>query len=562
MGKKIMTKPKFLRIFGKRLIIGLVISTILCTAALVTASVVYKNIVQKNAEMKFSQIQSHARIIVDSAKVEAGSSADTDKLIAKLDMELQQFKYPDTNSGYGINTAIRLVDTSGNTVCDTYDKRYLVVTDLTKNEGDFNYKTYYLCDPQIAQKVDEKLSEYDRRSREMMDGDSDVLCYPRCTKACLKGRYFYPFLSLESIPAKSDVPRNYMKYTRHDFTDLMPEDASEYYFVDNEENVSALNIIMSDLDKDRDEKHDKLEKLLDEQIKSSDGDTVHGLYMQSDHIQWKDLRGHPQEYILYYAVSDSFFNEFTFLTVLCAAGLVLAAILTALIISVVTYSRRKTQYEIFTYRRDTTNAMAHDLKVPLTAISGYSEMLREDINPEKQKHYLEMISGSVSQMNRIVTDILELSKTESDVNKLDIRPLNVNEICTGIVTGLETAFSKKDMTCTVTGEEKQIKADEKLFTQAVTNLIYNALVYSKQGSDVIVAVSDKELRIENTPQAMPEKSPEELLKPFVKDKSYRGENSGSGVGLAIAKHDLERMGSGLKIETTEDRFIASIIFRA
>ena len=562
MGKKIMTKPKFLRIFGKRLIIGLVISAILCTAALVTASVVYKNIVQKNAEMKFSQIQSHARIIVDSAKVEAGSSVDTDKLIAKLDMELQQFKYPDTNSGYGINTAIRLVDTSGNAVCDTYDKRYLVVTDLTKNEGDFNYKTYYLCDPQIAQKVDEKLSEYDRRSREMMDGDSDVLCYPRCTKACLKGRYFYPFLSLESIPSKSDVPRNYMKYTRHDYTDFMPEDASEYYFVYNEENVSALNIIMSDLDKDRDEKHDKLEKLLDEQIKSSDGDTVNGLYMQSDHIQWKDLRGHPQEYILYYAVSDSFFNEFTFLTVLCAAGLVLAAILTALIISVVTYSHRKTQYEIFTYRRDTTNAMAHDLKVPLTAISGYSEMLREDINPEKQKHYLEMISGSVAQMNRIVTDILELSKTESDVNKLDIRPLNVNEICTGIVTGLETAFSKKDMTCTVTGEEKQIKADEKLFTQAVTNLIYNALVYSKQGSDVSVAVSDKGLRIENTPQAMPEKSPEELLKPFVKDKSYRGENSGSGVGLAIAKHDLERMGSGLKIETTEDRFIASIIFRA
>ena len=562
MGKKIMTKPKFLRIFGKRLIIGLVISAILCTAALVTASVVYKNIVKKNAEMKFSQIQSHARIIVDSAKVEAGSSADTDKLIAKLDMELQQFKYPDTNSGYGINTAIRLVDTSGNAVCDTYDKRYLVVTDLTKNEGDFNYKTYYLCDPQIAQKVDEKLSEYDRRSREMMDGDSDVLCYPRCTKACLKGRYFYPFLSLESIPSKSDAPRNYMKYTRHDYTDLMPEDASEYYFVYNEENVSALNIIMSDLDKDRDEKHDKLEKLLDEQIKSSDGDNVNGLYMQSDHIQWKDLRGHPQEYILYYAVSDSFFNEFTFLTVLCAAGLVLAAILTALIISVVTYSHRKTQYEIFTYRRDTTNAMAHDLKVPLTAISGYSEMLREDINPEKQKHYLEMISGSVAQMNRIVTDILELSKTESDVNKLDIRPLNVNEICTGIVTGLETAFSKKDMTCTVTGEEKQIKADEKLFTQAVTNLIYNALVYSKQGSDVSVAVSVKELRIENTPQAMPEKSPEELLKPFVKDKSYRGENSGSGVGLAIAKHDLERMGSGLKIETTEDRFIAIIIFRA
>ena len=562
MGKKIMTKPKFLRIFGKRLIIGLVISAILCTAALVTASVVYKNIVQKNAEMKFSQIQSHARIIVDSAKVEAGSSADTDKLIAKLDMELQQFKYPDTNSGYGINTAIRLVDTSGNTVCDTYDKRYLVVTDLTKNEGDFNYKTYYLCDPQIAQKVDEKLSEYDRRSREIMDGDSDVLCYPRCTKACLKGRYFYPFLSLESFPAKSDVPKNYMKYTRHDFTDFMPEDPGEYYFVDNEENVSALNIIMADLDKDHDEKQDKLEKLLDEQIKSSDGDTVHGLYMQSDHIQWKDLRGHTQEYILYYAVSDSFFNDFTVLTVLCAAAVVLAAVVTALIFSVLTYSHRKTQYEIFTYRRETTNAMAHDLKVPLTAISGYSEMLREDINPEKQKHYLEMISGSVAQMNRIVTDILELSKTESDVNKLDIRPLNVNEICTGIVSGLETAFAKKGMSCTVTGEEKQIKADEKLFTQAVTNLIYNALVYSKQGSDVIVAVSDKELRIENTPQTMPEKSPEELLKPFVKDKSYRGENSGSGVGLAIAKHDLERMGSGLKIETTEDRFIASIIFRA
>ena len=60
---------------------------------------------------------------------------------------------------------------------------------------------------------------------------------------------------------------------------------------------------------------------------------------------------------------------------------------------------------------------------------------------------------------------------------------------------------------------------------------------------------------------LPKKPPEELVKPFVKDSAWRGENAGSGVGLAIAKQNLERMGFELIIKASDGKFTARCVFR-
>ena len=91
--------------------------------------------------------------------------------------------------------------------------------------------------------------------------------------------------------------------------------------------------------------------------------------------------------------------------------------------------------------------------------------------------------------------------------------------------------------------------------------MHNALVYSKQGSEVDITIDSRQLRIENVPKSMPKTEPDELMKAFVKGNSFRGENSGSGVGLAVANHDLQRMGFMLTIEMTDDRFAAVCRFK-
>ncbi|MBQ2581387.1 MAG: HAMP domain-containing histidine kinase, partial [Ruminococcus sp.] len=162
----------------------------------------------------------------------------------------------------------------------------------------------------------------------------------------------------------------------------------------------------------------------------------------------------------------------------------------------------------------------------------------------------------------IVSDILKLAKSESAAIILNTEQLSVEDICNEVIKELRGTFETQKLSCELNVRKNAtIKADRKLFTQALSNLLHNAAVYSKPETSVRVTLTDKSICIVNTPGHTPKLSADELVKPFVKDDTFRGENSGSGVGLAIAKQDLESMGFELKIEIKDNEFRAAIKFR-
>lgn len=559
MKKITVTKPRFMRIFAKRLIISLVIFVLLGTAVFLTAQRLYRLYAEDMADRSFDDVSDDVGHLYSEYCDNIDQQEAYNYFITTVNYTFRYYD-PQVESDVPV-FACRLINKNGEVLCTSDYSPMLKVYDKS-SDVEYSKPKYYNCHPDVQAAVHSKFIEYDNQTTDYDPHSSDYKSV-MCTKAYISGRYFYPRLSLCRVDSATG------EWKELEGTDFYPEDTSSLKLIEDNEstNIWYEDYMLENYDGNK-EKY-RSEKAADE---FADGFYVSGddWHIGSapagyiDHMTFvsdatDDTKG--ESFILISVYPCSLFERYGLRVILTGSAMLLLAVCISLFTSLLTYKDKKAQYEIFTARRETTNAMAHDLKVPLTAMSGYCEMLREDIDPQKRQHYLDMISSSAEQMNRIVTDILELAKTESDVKALDIQSVSVREVCTQIVRELDAAFEKKSMKCTVSGEDIQIKADRQLFTQAVTNLMHNALVYSKQGSEVSITIDSRQLRIENTPESMPKTEPDELMKAFVKGDSFRGENSGSGVGLAVAKHDMQRMGFTLTIELTDDRFAAVCRFK-
>lgn len=543
-------KPHFKKIFIRRLMIGLIIAAAVFTAALITATFVYKSYIYDEGQEKAIALANY--IETEMTDYENGKSPypDTDSLIIEANSHLVAEASFDAveNKPY---IACRLLDKDKSVIGDS---TWLLRLKVAQYDDTGDSWGVYLCHPDVYDKVYAAVERYNKKIEQQYDNDKEygIFVY----EAYLDGKYFYPRLSIRSMSKENFHKNELGEWKEEEAVEFYPRDTSSMQYVEYKDKVTMLYFTAWE-----DHTDPAVESSLDEYVRDKNYEHEYKNVFVFSYPYYSQGGSVDPQYTLVCAFPYSFVQRFSLLVVICAAAAFIITMLIAFINAKLCYADRKAQYEIFTSRRETTNAMAHDLKAPLTAMSGYCEMLREDIDPQKRQHYLDMISSSAEQMNRIVTDILELAKTESDVKALDIQSVDVREVCTQIVQELDAAFEKKSMKCAVTGGEIQIKADRQLFMQAVTNLMHNALVYSKQGSEVDITIDSRQLRIENVPKSMPNTEPDELMKAFVKGNSFRGENSGSGVGLAVANHDLQRMGFTLTIEMTDDRFAAVCRFK-
>ena len=237
--------------------------------------------------------------------------------------------------------------------------------------------------------------------------------------------------------------------------------------------------------------------------------------------------------------------------------LFIRALIIALIPATIRYNINKRNYEIFEYRRQTTNAMAHDLKTPIASIVAYTEILENNIDQANREHYLAKISEKAAQMNNIVNSILMFSRSENTavpVNKSDVK---TGDVIKDIIGENEQQISKKSLNVLFNGESApELNTDPELFRQAVGNLINNAVLYSKENTDITIKFDQTRLTITNV-TAEPIEDISKLKEPFVKGSSSR-QNSGTGLGLAIAENDFAMLGYKLNIKTEKDLFICTV----
>lgn len=235
--------------------------------------------------------------------------------------------------------------------------------------------------------------------------------------------------------------------------------------------------------------------------------------------------------------------------------MIVAAIMLSLIPASIIYNIQKRKFDIFEYRRKMTDAMAHDLKSPMAAISAFAENLSDNVATDKREYYAGKIEEKVAQMNKMVNNILEFSKSENLPAEIKKENVDVGVVIGKAIADNDHVIAERSLKINC---EKNItiQTDIKLFSQAVSNLINNAVLYSKEDTAIDISFDEKSLVISNTPAKKVDNAAE-LKQPFVKGSDERS-TQGSGLGLAIAENNLAMLGYKLDVRIDEGSFVAAV----
>ena len=202
--------------------------------------------------------------------------------------------------------------------------------------------------------------------------------------------------------------------------------------------------------------------------------------------------------------------------------------------------------------------MSHEIRTPMNGILGFSELLKNSKLSGEQKHnYIEIIDKSGRRMLNIINDIVDISKIEAGLMKVDIKESNVNEQIEYIYTFFKPEVEAKGIQFffknTSPGKEAIIKTDrEKLFA-ILTNLVKNAIKYSIEGS-IEFGYENKgdylEFYVKDTGIGIPKNRQEAIFERFIQaDIMDPMARQGAGLGLSITKAYVEMLGGKIWVES-------------
>lgn len=212
-------------------------------------------------------------------------------------------------------------------------------------------------------------------------------------------------------------------------------------------------------------------------------------------------------------------------------------------------------------RREFTSNVTHELKTPLSSISGASELIRDGIaRPEDVPEFAGRIYDEAHHMTELVNDILTLSKLDESERSGDAsllgapEPVNLLHVAREVVTRLAPVAEKTGVSITAAGEACVVQGYPRLLDELVYNLCDNAIRYNHEGGWVDVSVSlEDECPLLVVADSGSGISTEQQAKVF--ERFYRGEQSrsretgGTGLGLAIVKHAATLHGAALTLDS-------------
>jgi len=208
------------------------------------------------------------------------------------------------------------------------------------------------------------------------------------------------------------------------------------------------------------------------------------------------------------------------------------------LIAYIDYLRKRHVFMTEEYRNALMDSMAHDLKSPLMAISGYAENLVEHVNDDKREHYAEQIQKSVAYMNGIVIHNLEILKFDKDRRKPVRKDTDLRRLFEEAFDRYRGEVEEHKLELKLEGELVE-KGDEELLQRAVENLVTNCIRYTPDGGSITLHFSKHRFRIANDTEIEYSGSLKKLWEPFVRGEESRT-GKGTGLGLAIVANVLDR----------------------
>ena len=211
-------------------------------------------------------------------------------------------------------------------------------------------------------------------------------------------------------------------------------------------------------------------------------------------------------------------------------------------------------------RRDFVSNVSHELKTPLTAMRGYVEAVLddEDMSTDQRVVFLQKARLNTERLTSIVSDLLSLSRLESEERELSFEPLEVREVLDAVLSdSMDLAESRQvRLELESDGSNPLARADETALHMAASNLVSNAIQYSPQETGHV------RLRLTSTPEevwievvdngpGIPVDEQERIFERFYRiDKARSRKLGGTGLGLAIVRHVMAAHGGRVELESS------------
>ncbi len=215
--------------------------------------------------------------------------------------------------------------------------------------------------------------------------------------------------------------------------------------------------------------------------------------------------------------------------------------------------------ELEKIRQDFIANVSHELRTPLSAIRGYAEtLLEEGLKNDVAQRFLQIIKKHSDRLEKIVDDLLLLSKMESQEFQWNKDSIFVSDLISGVLEFLGDSFEKKNITVSIPSFPSNLKVygDRQYLEQVLFNLLDNAIKYGRENGTIkisVVKTDEKEVKISVTDDGIGI-SQEDISRIFERfyrvDKGRSRELGGTGLGLSIVKHIVQAHGGRVWVEST------------
>lgn len=209
-------------------------------------------------------------------------------------------------------------------------------------------------------------------------------------------------------------------------------------------------------------------------------------------------------------------------------------------------------------RQEFTANVSHELKTPLTAISGYAELIGNGMTGKDDTiRFSNEIHSNANRLLSLINDIIKLSELDEADHQMEMERIDLYKLAENCVQMMQVTAEKQGIRLTLQGESTMAMANKGLMDEVFYNLCSNAIRYNKPGGSVTVTVGTKDerpfLSVADTGIGIPKECQERVFERFYRvDKSRSKSTGGTGLGLAIVKHIVAQHNAALHLDSELD----------
>ena len=207
-------------------------------------------------------------------------------------------------------------------------------------------------------------------------------------------------------------------------------------------------------------------------------------------------------------------------------------------------------------RREFTANVSHELKTPLTSISGFAEIISDGfVKPEDTRKFAGRIFKEAQRLITLVNDVIKISQLDEGKLPYEREETDLYELCREILRRMEERASAAGVHLYLKGPHKKITTVQTILDEVLNNLCDNGIKYNKKGGNLTVTIEEGEgetrISVEDQGIGIPAEDQKRVFERFYRvDKSHSKAIGGTGLGLSIVKHGAMYLGAEVKVEST------------